>query len=188
MLRAGTEAGLHVELASQGLVFVNRGFLRSAAPFSSDLTLAVEIGMGLALLAGMLLARRRRYLRPAGGGHEHRAETPSIHPVQALDADRTCAAVGGCASRSGNVRPVVRGALVQMNAQGSDWPFFAGPAGARCPGREHSKLSSRQAGVTPSIRNSRRKPVLLSWGRSNTKFITGFGDSKQRPKRFFDDR
>jgi uncharacterized membrane protein YozB (DUF420 family) len=40
---------------------VNRGFLRSAAPFSSDLTLTVEILMGLALLAGMLLARRRRY-------------------------------------------------------------------------------------------------------------------------------
>jgi uncharacterized membrane protein YozB (DUF420 family) len=55
------KAGLHVELASQGLGFVNRGFLRSAAPLSSDLTLAVEIGMGVALLAGMLLARRGRY-------------------------------------------------------------------------------------------------------------------------------
>ena len=40
---------------------MNRGFLRTGAPFSSDLTLVVEIGMGLALLAGMLLARRRRY-------------------------------------------------------------------------------------------------------------------------------
>ena len=41
--------------------FVNRGFLKTAAPFSSDLILSVEIGMGLALLAGMLLARRGRY-------------------------------------------------------------------------------------------------------------------------------
>jgi uncharacterized membrane protein YozB (DUF420 family) len=40
---------------------VSRGFLGSAAPFSSDLTLAVELGMGLALLAGMLLARRGHY-------------------------------------------------------------------------------------------------------------------------------
>lgn len=40
---------------------MNRGFLRTAAPFSSDLTLIVEIGMGLALLAGMVLARRGRY-------------------------------------------------------------------------------------------------------------------------------
>jgi len=40
---------------------VNRGFLRTGAPFVSDLTLVVEIGMGLALLAGMVLARRRRY-------------------------------------------------------------------------------------------------------------------------------
>ncbi len=37
------------------------GFLGTAAPFSSDLTAIVEIGMGLALLAGMVLARRRRY-------------------------------------------------------------------------------------------------------------------------------
>ncbi len=36
-------------------------FLGTAAPFSSDLTAIVEIGMGLALLAGMVLARRRRY-------------------------------------------------------------------------------------------------------------------------------
>ena len=40
---------------------MNRGFLRTGAPLGSDLTLVVEIGMGLALLAGMLLARRRRY-------------------------------------------------------------------------------------------------------------------------------
>jgi uncharacterized membrane protein YozB (DUF420 family) len=40
---------------------VNRGFLKTAAPFSSDLTLIVELGMGVALLAGTALARRRRY-------------------------------------------------------------------------------------------------------------------------------
>ena len=40
---------------------MNRGFLGTGAPFTSDLTLVVEIGMGLALLAGMLLARRRCY-------------------------------------------------------------------------------------------------------------------------------
>ena len=40
---------------------MNRGFLRTGAPLGSDLTLVVEIGMGLALLAGMALARLRRY-------------------------------------------------------------------------------------------------------------------------------
>lgn len=40
---------------------MNRGFLRTAAPFSSDLTLVIEVTMGLALLAGMMLARRGRY-------------------------------------------------------------------------------------------------------------------------------
>lgn len=38
-----------------------RGFLKTAAPFSSDLTLVIEVTMGLALLAGMVLARRERY-------------------------------------------------------------------------------------------------------------------------------
>ena len=46
---------------SKELLQVNRGFLRTGAPLGSDLTLVVEIGMGLALLAGMVLARRRRY-------------------------------------------------------------------------------------------------------------------------------
>jgi len=32
---------------------VHRGFLKTAAPFNSDLTLVVEVGMGLALFAGM---------------------------------------------------------------------------------------------------------------------------------------
>ncbi len=40
---------------------MKRGFLRTGAPFTSDLTLVVEMGMGLALLAGMLLARQRCY-------------------------------------------------------------------------------------------------------------------------------
>jgi len=40
---------------------VNRGFLRTAASFTSDLTLVVEIGMGLALTAGMVLAQRGYY-------------------------------------------------------------------------------------------------------------------------------
>jgi len=42
---------------------VHRGFLKTAAPFkfNSDLTLVVEVGMGLALFAGMALARRGRY-------------------------------------------------------------------------------------------------------------------------------
>jgi len=38
-----------------------------------------------------------------------------------------------------------------------------------------------------STRNSGRKPISSSLGTSNTKFISGFGDSKQRPKRFFDE-
>ena len=40
---------------------MNRGFLRTAASFTSDLTLVVEIGMGLALTAGMVLAQRGYY-------------------------------------------------------------------------------------------------------------------------------
>ena len=35
---------------------MNRGFLRTAASFTSDLTLVVEVGMGFALAAGMVLA------------------------------------------------------------------------------------------------------------------------------------
>ena len=40
---------------------MNRGFLKTAASFTSDLTLVVEIGMGLALTAGMVLAQRGYY-------------------------------------------------------------------------------------------------------------------------------
>jgi uncharacterized membrane protein YozB (DUF420 family) len=40
---------------------MNRGFLRTAASFTSDLTLVVELGMGFALTTGMVLARRGYY-------------------------------------------------------------------------------------------------------------------------------
>jgi uncharacterized membrane protein YozB (DUF420 family) len=40
---------------------VSKGFLRTAAPLSSDLTLIAEVTMGLALVAGMVLARRGCY-------------------------------------------------------------------------------------------------------------------------------
>jgi uncharacterized membrane protein YozB (DUF420 family) len=40
---------------------MNRGFLGTAAPWSSDATLIIELGMGVALLVGWTLARRGRY-------------------------------------------------------------------------------------------------------------------------------
>jgi uncharacterized membrane protein YozB (DUF420 family) len=40
---------------------LNEGFLRTAAPLYADLVLLLEIGMGLALLSGAVLARRRRF-------------------------------------------------------------------------------------------------------------------------------
>jgi uncharacterized membrane protein YozB (DUF420 family) len=40
---------------------VERGLLGTAAPLSSDAILIIELGMGLALLAGARLARRKRY-------------------------------------------------------------------------------------------------------------------------------
>lgn len=39
---------------------MNRGFLGTAAPWSSDATLILELGMGVALLLGATLARRGR--------------------------------------------------------------------------------------------------------------------------------
>jgi uncharacterized membrane protein YozB (DUF420 family) len=39
----------------------NPGFLGTDAPFSADLTLVIEIAMGVALLLGMLLARHQKY-------------------------------------------------------------------------------------------------------------------------------
>jgi uncharacterized membrane protein YozB (DUF420 family) len=38
-----------------------QGFLGTGAPLGADITLVIEIAMGMALLAGMLLARRRHY-------------------------------------------------------------------------------------------------------------------------------
>lgn len=40
---------------------MSRGFLRTAAPFKTDLILTIELGMGAALLVGMILARRGKY-------------------------------------------------------------------------------------------------------------------------------
>ncbi|MGA2078033.1 MAG: hypothetical protein ABSH52_31475 [Terriglobia bacterium] len=37
---------------------MSRGFLRTAAPFRTDLVFTIELGMGAALLVGMVLARR----------------------------------------------------------------------------------------------------------------------------------
>jgi uncharacterized membrane protein YozB (DUF420 family) len=37
------------------------GFLGTGAPLCADITLAIEIAMGLALILGMVLARRQRY-------------------------------------------------------------------------------------------------------------------------------
>jgi uncharacterized membrane protein YozB (DUF420 family) len=41
--------------------FVEHGFLSSAAPWGTDLTLVLELGMGVGLLIGALLARLRRF-------------------------------------------------------------------------------------------------------------------------------
>ena len=43
------------------MILMNRGFLGTAAPWSSDATLIIELGMGVALLVGRTLARRGRY-------------------------------------------------------------------------------------------------------------------------------
>lgn len=40
---------------------MSRGFLRTAAPFKTDLILTIELVMGAALLVGMILARRGKY-------------------------------------------------------------------------------------------------------------------------------
>jgi uncharacterized membrane protein YozB (DUF420 family) len=40
---------------------LNQGFLGTTAPFYADVVLILEIGMGLALLAGALLARMRKF-------------------------------------------------------------------------------------------------------------------------------
>jgi len=43
-----------------------QGFLGTGAPLSADVTLAIEVAMGLTLVLGMLLARRQRYRAHAG--------------------------------------------------------------------------------------------------------------------------
>jgi uncharacterized membrane protein YozB (DUF420 family) len=40
---------------------VRKGFLGTAAPFHADLVLLLELAMGLALLTGAVLARRRKF-------------------------------------------------------------------------------------------------------------------------------
>ena len=40
---------------------MSKGFLGTAAPWSSDATLVIELGMGAGLVAGAALARRGRY-------------------------------------------------------------------------------------------------------------------------------
>lgn len=40
---------------------MSRGFLKTAAPFTTDLVFTIELVMGAALLAGMVLARRGYY-------------------------------------------------------------------------------------------------------------------------------
>jgi uncharacterized membrane protein YozB (DUF420 family) len=40
---------------------VREGFLGTAAPFYADVVLLLEIGMGIALLAGAVLARKKRF-------------------------------------------------------------------------------------------------------------------------------
>lgn len=40
---------------------MHEGFLGTAAPFYADLVLLLELGMGLALLSGAFLARRRKF-------------------------------------------------------------------------------------------------------------------------------
>ena len=42
-------------------LFLNEGFLGTAAPRYADVVLLLEVGMGLGLLAGALLARMRRF-------------------------------------------------------------------------------------------------------------------------------
>ena len=47
--------------AETNMLKMDDGFLGTAAPFYADLTLLLEIAMGLALLVGAMLARKRRF-------------------------------------------------------------------------------------------------------------------------------
>ena len=48
-------------MVSGGFFFPNKGFLGTGAPFGADLNLVVQLIMGVALIAGALLARQKRY-------------------------------------------------------------------------------------------------------------------------------
>ena len=48
-------------MKGEAAAFGGQGFLGTAAPLAADLTLIIELGMGVALIAGAVLGRRRRY-------------------------------------------------------------------------------------------------------------------------------
>jgi uncharacterized membrane protein YozB (DUF420 family) len=50
-----------VEQMSAVSFFPTKGFLGTGAPFGADLNLVVQLIMGLALIAGVLLAKQKRY-------------------------------------------------------------------------------------------------------------------------------
>jgi len=50
-----------VERMSADSFFPMKGFLGTGAPFGADLNLVVQLIMGLALIAGVLLAKQKRY-------------------------------------------------------------------------------------------------------------------------------
>jgi uncharacterized membrane protein YozB (DUF420 family) len=50
-----------VERMSAVSFFPTKGFLGTGAPFGADLNLVVQLIMGLALIAGVLLAKQKRY-------------------------------------------------------------------------------------------------------------------------------
>ena len=51
---------LWVERMSAGAFFPMKGFLGTGAPFGADLNLVVQLIMGVALIAGALLAKQKR--------------------------------------------------------------------------------------------------------------------------------
>ena len=52
---------LNLTSTSGTTALLNQGFLGTAAPLYADLVLVLEVGMGVALLIGAFLARRRNY-------------------------------------------------------------------------------------------------------------------------------
>lgn len=97
--------------------------------------------MGVALIGGMLLARRGRFkahgnrswniwnhcrivwpLRSAGGGDKNSTAPVPVHPLQTLDADGAGLVVAGFDSGTGHVLPVVYYAVASdkiLTARGS---------------------------------------------------------------------